>query len=262
MMSLERIKGETMATEEKNSNVLTKALSILEYMSRQKKRVSIQELSQELGISSPSVHRILQALKADGYIQQEKNKQYSLTYKLLELSSYSMMHDGLIEQVLPFMNYFAQQKNCQVGLSVLYEESILHLATVGQFIVYNDKYALPGTVLPAYCTAAGKLFLSQLDDETLETWVRSHNLVPYTANTIIDPEELLKQIRQTRERGYGIVISELYDFVACISIPDISQVNRVLGALNFSTKPEHFDTLNNEKFISDVTNTIRNAQFH
>ena len=89
MMSLERIKGETMATEEKNSNVLTKALSILEYMSRQKKRVSIQELSQELGISSPSVHRILQALKADGYIQQEKNKQYSLTYKLLELSSYS-----------------------------------------------------------------------------------------------------------------------------------------------------------------------------
>lgn len=209
MMSLERIKGETMATEEKNSNVLTKALSILEYMSRQKKRVSIQELSQELGISSPSVHRILQALKADGYIQQEKNKQYSLTYKLLELSSYSMMHDGLIEQVLPFMNYFAQQKNCQVGLSVLYEESILHLATVGQFIVYNDKYALPGTVLPAYCTAAGKLFLSQLDDETLETWVRSHNLVPYTANTIIDPDELLKQIRQTRERGYGIVISEL-----------------------------------------------------
>ena len=83
MMSLERIKGETMATEEKNSNVLTKALSILEYMSRQKKRVSIQELCQELGISSPSVHRILQALKADGYIQQEKNKQYSLTYKLL-----------------------------------------------------------------------------------------------------------------------------------------------------------------------------------
>lgn len=68
------------------------------------------------------------------------------------------------------------------------------------------------TVLPAYCTAAGKLFLSQLDDETLETWVRSHNLVPYTANTIIDPDELLKQIRQTRERGYGIVISELYEF--------------------------------------------------
>lgn len=92
--------------------------------------------------------------------------------------------------------------------------------------------------------------------------MRSHNLVPYTANTIIDPDELLKQIRQTRERGYGIVISELYDFVACISIPVISQDNRVLGALNFSTKPEHFDTLNNEKFISDVTNTIRNAQFH
>ena len=145
---------------------------------------------------------------------------------------------------------------------MLYEESILHLATAGQFIVCNDKYGLPSTVLPAYCTAAGKLFLSQLDDETLETWVHSHNLVPYTANTIIDPDELLKQIHQTRERGYGIVISKLYDFVACISIPVASQDNRVLGALNFPTKPEHFDTLNNEKFISDVTNTIRNAQFH
>ncbi len=77
---------------------------------------------------------------------------------------------------------------------MLYEESILHLATAGQFIVCNDKYGLPGTVLPAYCTAAGKLFLSQLDDETLETWVRSHNLVPYTANTIIDPDELLFKV--------------------------------------------------------------------
>lgn len=251
-----------METEEKNSNVLTKALSILEYMSRQKKRTSIQELSQELGISSPSVHRILQILKADGYVQQEKNKQYSLTYKLLELSSYSMMQNGLIEQVLPFMNYFAQQKNCQVGLSVQYGESILHLATVGQFIVYNDKYALPGTVLPAYCTAAGKLFLAQMDDDTLNTWVHSHNLVPYTANTIIDPEALLAQIRQTRKRGYGVVIGELYDFVACIALPVISQDNRILGTLNFSTKPENFETLNNEKFICDVVNTIRNAQFY
>lgn len=92
--------------------------------------------------------------------------------------------------------------------------------------------------------------------------MRSHNLVPYTANTIIDPDELLKQIHQTRERGYGIVISKLYYFVACISIPVIGQDNRVLGALNFFTKLEHFDALNNEKFISDVTNTIRSAQFH
>lgn len=92
--------------------------------------------------------------------------------------------------------------------------------------------------------------------------MHSHNLVPYTANTIIDPDELLKQIHQTRERGYGIVISKLYDFVACISTPVIGQDNRVLGALNFSTKLEHFDALNNEKFISDVKNTIRSAQFH
>ncbi len=145
---------------------------------------------------------------------------------------------------------------------MLYEESILHLATAGQFIVCNDKYGLPGTVLPAYCTAAGKLFLSQLDDETLETWEHSHNLVPYTANTIIDPDELLKQIHQTRERGYGIVISKLYYFVACISIPVIGQDNRVLGALNFFTKLEHFDALTNEKFISDGPNTIRCAQVH
>ena len=66
------------------------------------------------------------------------------------------------------------------------------------FIVCNIKYGLPGTVLPAYCTAAGKLFLSQLDDETLETWEHSHNLVPYTANTIIGPDGLLNQIHQQR----------------------------------------------------------------
>lgn len=248
-----------MATDS-NSNILTKALSIIEYMSVQTHRASIQEIALELGISSPTVHRILQILKAEGYVTQHKNKQYSLTYKLLEISSNTAMQDGLVERMLPFMNYFAQQKSCQVGLSVFHEQSIIHLATVGRYIVYNDKFALPGSVLPAYCTAAGKVFLSQMSDAELTEWIHDRNLVPYTAKTVIDPEELMQQIRETRQQGYGVVNGELYEFVACLSIPVTNHEQQVVGALNFSTKPESFDTICNEKFISDVRTTIKNTR--
>ena len=244
-----------------SNNILVKGLSIVEYISKQSHRVTTQEISLELGIPSATAFRILQTLKALGYVAQNRNKQYMLTYKMLEISSNASMQDNLIDRLLPFMNYFAQQKNCQVGLSVFYEQSIIHLANVGKYIIYNDKYALPGTVLPAYCTAAGKVFLSQMPDDELQEWIRGRNLIPYTSHTIIDPDELLEQIRLTRRQGYGIVISELYDFVACLSIPVVDQEDQVVGALNFSTKPDDFDAVNNEKFIADVKDVIQKTRF-
>lgn len=250
-----------MPNSESNSNILTKALSILEYISRQNHKVSIQEISLELDIPSPTVHRILQILKAEGYVRQHSNKQYSLTYKLLALSGYSLSNSSLLPQILPFMNYFAQQKHCQVGLSVFHEESIIHLATVGNAIINNDKYALPGTVLPAYCTAAGKLFLAGLEEKELQTWIENRNLVPYTVKTVIDPAELMEQIRLTRERGYGVVIGELYDFVACVSIPVRNTKQHIIGALNFSCRPERFDEIYNDEFIASVHHALRNANF-
>lgn len=248
-----------MSTNENNS-VLAKALTVIDYLGNKTRTVSIQEISDELNFPAATVYRILQTLKNSGYVEQFENKQYALSYKILELSSNVVRQNRLVECLLPFMNYFSSQADCQVGLSAFYRGSIIHLATVGTHIAYNDKFALPGSVLPVYCSAAGKVFLSHLSEEELDEWISNACLIPYTVHTIIDPEKLREDIQKTRVQGYGITIAELYEFMSCVSVPVFNQKDQVVGALNFATNPEKFDNIYNDKFINNVKSALEKVR--
>ncbi len=243
-----------------NGTIINKAIAILEYLGNASHEISLQEIALSLNQSTATTHRILQNLKAEGYVHQLENKQYTLSYKVLALSGNIIRKNQYVTSLLPFMNYYASQKDCQVGFSVFYDNSIIHLVTVGKHIMYNDPYVLPGSVLPAYCTAAGKVFLSQLSEEELDQWTADCCLVPYTEHTVIDPDELKQQIHRTKEQGYGLVISELYEYVACISLPVFGKNNNVIGALNFSTLPDSFATINDKEFIEQVKGTIKSLK--
>ena len=244
------------------SSLIERALSVLDYIAHSPGSVSILDISTALGIPTATVHRILQTLKETHYVCQLDNKQYGITYKLLESASNITLNDPLVNAVYPFMCYYAVRKGCQVGLSVFFgSSSILHLAVVGSAGRFNDRFGLPGTVLPAYCTAAGKVFLSLMSDEELDAWLEANSLIPRTSHTIICPDELRRQIGETRVRGYGIVISELYEDIACLSVPISNSQNTVIGTLNFSICPERFETLNTPEFVDDVRSKLKKINF-
>ena len=238
-------------------NLAERTLAILEYVSRARGSVSILDIANSLDLPTTTVHRILQTIKEAGYLRQTENKEYISTFKLLELASNITGNDPLVNTLYPFMCYFAARYGCQVGLSAFFgTASIIHLTTVGSAARFNDRYTLPGSVLPAYCTAAGKVFLSQLTDRELDRWLATNSLIPRTANTIISTEELRTQIEITRDRGYGVVVSELYNDIACVSIPIVGKNLTVLGTMNFTTTPEEFGKVNNPEFIEEVRSTL------
>ncbi len=244
------------------NNMVKRVLDVLEYVTRNGKATSILTISENLGIPASTVHRILQAMVEEGYVEQQSDKLYSSTYKLLSMVGEVPRNDPLVKKLYPFMCYYAATKQCQVGLSVFYQdELIVHIASVGSAGLYNDLFALPGSTLPAYCTAAGKVFLSQLNEEELLEWIRSHNIVPMTQHTIIDPQELIDNVSKMRELGYGIVISELYEEIACVSIPIVNREMIVVGALNFSTNPDRFHELYNDDFIESVKAKLKKIEF-
>ena len=239
------------------NNLAERTMSILEYVSRCPGSVSILDISIALDIPTTTVHRILQTIKDAGYIRQLDNKEYCMTYKLLQMASNITDNDPLINRMYPFMCYFSSRYNCQVGLSAIFEaNSIIHLTTVGSSGLFNDRFNLPGSVLPAYCTAAGKVFLSQLTDAELDHWLETNSLIPQTSHTIINPDELRVQIEITRNQGYGVVLSELYDDIACVSIPIVGRDHIVIGTMNFSTSPDRFEKLNCPEFVREVRSTL------
>ncbi|WP_275586840.1 IclR family transcriptional regulator domain-containing protein, partial [Serratia marcescens] len=62
---------------------------------------------------------------------------------------------------------------------------------------------MPGSRLPCYCTSMGKVLLSTLPEAQARAVLQKTELIARTPNTLVAVDDLLKELRATRERGYG-----------------------------------------------------------
>jgi DNA-binding IclR family transcriptional regulator len=73
--------------------------------------------------------------------------------------------------------------------------------------------------VPLHCTAIGKLLLSRLPEQALESHLASGSLARYTATTITDPRRLKAELERIRRQKYSIDDQEFMSGVVCIAVP-------------------------------------------
>lgn len=239
-----------------NEDSMQRIFSVMEYLSDQDRKLSIQEISAALDMSTATVYRILTGLKSLGYVEQHTNKQYYLTYKLFALSGEVINRDGAVDRITPIMNYLSLRYECEVGLTAFDEAAIIHIISVGENISFRMQ-PVPGQVCPAYCTASGKYYLAQMEDKALAEWIGKARLVPHTRNTIIDRDLLFQEIMCTRKQGYGVTVGELYDTLASIAIPIHNGEKTTVGTLNMNFSVERFQKLVCGQFIAEIQDILK-----
>ena len=97
----------------------------------------------------------------------------------------------------------ADQSNLTVWMGIWDGESIL--VTINALPKARGKTATQiGPKLGAHCSAIGKAALAWLPPEDLKIFLDRTDLDAYTPSTIIDRHELIKDLEDTRLRGYSI----------------------------------------------------------
>lgn len=240
------------------NNLVGRVLDIIEFMSLSKHSLSLKEIARKTNIPSATAYRILSTLKERGYVGQRSNKDYYLTYKMYALSGRVMENDTYVDKILPFMNYFALKvKDSGISLTAFCENSCLNLISVGTSVKFRAKLVIPGAAFPLHCTAAGKLFLSCFSEEQLNNWLSDNILFPYTRNTLIDPDDLKRELENTRKQGYGTINSEMTDDLSVISIPVHEKDGQIDLAINFSVEKTKFHDINNPEFVQWVKDMLK-----
>ncbi len=77
----------------------------------------------------------------------------------------------------------------------------------------------PDPVGPVYVGAAAKVLLSQLDDNELETTLKTINISRVTEHSVINKKELMAQAKEIRQKGYAVSCGERIPDALCISAP-------------------------------------------
>lgn len=214
--------------------VLDKAFSIIDFLSREDSPMGIGELSSKLNMSVSTVHRILDTLKFWGYVDQDSQTQeYILGLKLIELGMAKLHRIDWLKESAPFVRELRDLTRETVHVSVLAEGEVLCLMKEEppRTIKMSSYIGKRG---PLHCTASGKILLAHLSQEERESIIGSKGLPRFTPTTIVEKDELERELERIRRQGFAVDQGEHEEEVHCIAAPIQNYLGEVIAALSVS----------------------------
>jgi IclR family transcriptional regulator, KDG regulon repressor len=208
-----------------------KVLDILEAFERPQIELGIPELVDLSGLNTSTVYRICTELVQRGYLTRggERGK-YRLGQHFIKYYDSMGELTKLKDIALVFMQKLSKEINESVTISVLVGSEITDIACV---TTSHKLQLLPklGETLPLHCTSAGKIFLSQMDSESLERIIRIKGLTARTTNTITDLNLLNKELSVIRREGVSLDDEEFELGIRSVAAQVKNQEGTVLSAL-------------------------------
>src|ERR1700691_4748558 len=173
-----------------------RAAAILRLLSGRAKRPGVVDLAGEFGLSKGSVHGLLRTLQHVGFVEQDPDTgKYQLGAALLHMGSSYLDGNELRTRALNWSDSLAARTNESVRIGTLHDGQVLVVHHV--FRPDDTRQVLEvGALLPAHATALGKMLLAHHAYATAECV--KLGLPRYTRKTIVDAEELLRELETIR----------------------------------------------------------------
>lgn len=213
----------------RGSSIL-RALEIVEAISHSERSLTPADLVEQLEIPKPTVHRLLQQLKSERFIQQDMRGAWTAASRLRRMSFGVLSSQPGKTARQAILTDLARTIGETCGIAV----------PDGTHMLYFDRVQtnwplqinLPvGTHTPIWCTSSGKLYLSTLDAKARRKILEHLPLTRYARNTCTDPESLEVEIQRIREQGFGIDNEEFIDGMVACSVPVLDADGRMLASL-------------------------------
>jgi IclR family transcriptional regulator, KDG regulon repressor len=209
------------------------ALDVLEQFHGSNNELGVSELSRRLKLHKNNVFRLLVTLASRNYIEQDsQTDNYRLGLKNLQLGQTVINQLGLHRQARQVLEELREKCNETCYVAVLKGSHIINteVAEAEQAVRIVPRV---GIMLPAHCTAAGKVLLAAIsDDEQLKRLALAdlgqHG--PQTARR----QALLRQLVKVEEQGFALEDEELDDGVRGVAVPVRDYTGCVIGAISIA----------------------------
>ena len=210
-----------------------KAFAIVRRLAERSEVVGVQQLAGETGLNVSTVHRLLQLMVQDGMIAYDADARlYSIGIESIRFATQVLGSGSITDRVRPIIAELASHLG-ETSAFTLYEPGTF---TKVMAIVERGPHALGydftvGTRDGIHAGASGKPILAFLPDDEIERFLRKP-LRPVTEHTVIDPDQLRRQIRLIRKRGYATSRSERVQGAATgIGAPVFGPKGKVVGSV-------------------------------
>ncbi|WP_168794193.1 DNA-binding transcriptional regulator KdgR [Paraburkholderia aromaticivorans] len=197
-------------------------------------QIGISELSQRLGMSKTTVHRVIQTLKALGYVTQEvETERYRLTIRLFELGAKALESVDLVREADVEMRRIGEATREAVHLGAFDEDAIIYIHKIDADYGLRMQSRI-GRRNPLHSTAIGKVLLAWMDPADAREVLSHVEFRKSTQKTLSSAEAVLNILPHVREQGYGEDNEEQEEGLRCLAVPVFDRFGRVIAGLSIS----------------------------
>jgi IclR family pca regulon transcriptional regulator len=223
------------------SQSLERGLAILGCFTAEHPVLGIADIAEELGMSRSTTHRYVTTLLALGYLEQGRSRKYRLGLRVTDLGMSALNSTGLREHVHPFLEELRERTGYTIGLAILDGAEILYVDRARSWRRAERETDLglyPGSRMPAYCTAMGKVLLAYLPDEVQRDLISQLKLERNSPSTITSKQALRAELERISEDGYATNDQELRPGLHAIAVPVRDESREVVAAIGIAASPE------------------------
>lgn len=240
------------------SQSLIKAINILDCF-KVKNELTLGELVEISKLPKTTVFRLISSLEETGLIVKSKHSnndvKYRLGLKLLELAKIVVEQHDFRKIAYPYMQRINEKYNETVHLAVIEGKEAVYV----EIIESNKPIRLViniGDRAPLYAGSASKLLLANLNGEKRENYLKQ--LVPkkLANNTIVDINELRKELEIIREQGFSISDEEIYSETIGVSCPIKNSIGETIAALGVSMPHMQYEEKKFSLILQDIKQTV------
>ena len=220
---------------------LERGLDLIELLAEGPPQKSLTDLSQQAGFNLTTAHRILDALKSRGYVEQNRvTSEYKLSLKLFEIGNKVVRHVNLREEALPILKDLANATGETAYLIILDGDDALCLERTDGHHYVKVLFLQVGGRMPLHIGAGPRVILANLPEEELDRIIEEKGLSQWTSRSITDPRVLRKDLERIRKQGYALSLEDVTEGAAALGCPVRDWRGEVIAAISISGVSNHF----------------------
>ncbi|MCW9699050.1 MULTISPECIES: IclR family transcriptional regulator [unclassified Avibacterium] len=249
-----------MSDDKSNGNQsLSRGLRLLEILSNYPNGCPLAKLSEIAQLNKSTVHRLLQGLQSEGYVQPTATAgNYRLTTKCLSIGQKILMSLNIINIAAPYLEALNLTLGETVNFSKRENDYAIMIYKLEPTTGMLRTQAYIGQRLPLYCSAMGKLYLAyeKNKDYLPHYWQsQAENIKPLTANTVTHLPLMEKELNDIRQEQFAMDREENEIGVVCVACPIFNYQGNVDYAVSVSMSSYKLKQLGIPYLLNEIQKT-------
>lgn len=223
---------------------LERAINILEYLAESETPKSSKEISEELKIPIASTYRIVNCLRNNGYLRENRysSDKFTLGYKLISLGRSAHNKFNIIEVANKYMESLATQTAQACQLLILDDDSVI---TIHQTLPLSviTVIAKIGEKIPINLSAGGTILTALLPPSKLNPFLKKawKNVRKQTDYSIMNVEDYKKKLSLSNNDGYAVDKEEYALGIGCLAVPIYDPERNPIAALGLTGRISSYE---------------------